>query len=66
MKSVATAIEINKDDVGNFEYWDGVFMIESHSWCSMLNENKNFPSFSLINKKFNNLNELKEFLLSLY
>jgi hypothetical protein len=66
LKSVATAIEINKDDEGNFEYWDGVYMIESHTWCSILNKNKDFPSFALINKKFNNLNELKEFLLSLY
>ena len=66
LKSVATAIEINKDDEGNFEYWDGVYMIESHTWCNILNKNKDFPSFSLINKKFNNLNELKEFLLSLY
>jgi hypothetical protein len=66
LKSVATAIEINKDDEGIFEYWDGVYMIESHTWCSILNKNKDFPSFALINKKFNNLNELKEFLLSLY
>ena len=66
LKSVATAIEIIKDNDGSFEYWDGVYMIESHTWCSILNKNKDFPSFALINKKFNNLNELKEFLLSLY
>lgn len=66
LQSVATAIEISKDDQGNFEYWDGVYMIESHTWCSMLNKNKNFPSFSLINKKFNNVKELEEFLLSFY
>lgn len=66
LKSVATAIEVNKHDYGSFEFWDGVYMIESHTWCSMLNKNKEYPSFSLINKKFNSINELKEFILNLY
>lgn len=66
LKSVATAIEINKDDEGNFEYWDGVYMIETHVWCSKLNTNQDFPSFSLINQKFRNLNELKDFLIETY
>jgi hypothetical protein len=66
LKSVATAIEIIKDNDGSFEYWDGVYMIESHTWCSMLNKNKDFPSFSLINKKFNSIKELKEFIFNLY
>lgn len=66
LKSVATAIEVNKHDDGSFEFWDGVYMIESHTWCSMLNKNKEYPSFSLINKKFNSINELKEFILNLY
>ena len=66
LKSVATAIEINKDDEGNFEYWDGVYMIETHVWCSKLNTNQDLPSFSLINQKFRNLNELKDFLVETY
>ena len=66
LKSVATAIEINKVDEGNFEYWDGVYMIETHVWCSKLNTNQDFPSFSLINQKFRNLNELKDFLVETY
>jgi hypothetical protein len=66
LKSVGTAIEINKDDEGNFEYWDGVYMIETHVWCSKLNTKQDFPSFSLINQKFRNLNELKDFLVETY
>ena len=66
LKSVATAIEVNKHDDGSFEFWDGVYMIESHTWCSMLNKNKEYPSFSLINKKFNSIEELKDFIIDLY
>jgi hypothetical protein len=66
LKSVATAIEVNIHDDGSFEFWDGVYMIESHNWCSMLNKNKEYPSFSLINKKFNSITELKEFIFNLY
>lgn len=63
LKSVATAIEINKAEDGSYEFWDGIFMIEAHTWCSKLNTNQDFPSFSLINQKFRNLNELKDFLI---
>ena len=66
LKSVGTAIEISKDVDGSFEYWDGIFMIETHAWCNKLNTNNDFPSFSLINKKFKNLNELKDFLGQTY
>ncbi len=66
LKSVGTAIEISKDVDGSFEYWDGIFMIETHAWCSKLNTINDFPSFSLINKKFKNLNELKDFLGQTY
>jgi hypothetical protein len=66
LKSVGTAIEINKDEDGSFEYWDGVFMVESHAWCKKLNNNEDFPSFSLINQKCSNLNELKKFLEETY
>jgi hypothetical protein len=66
LKSVATAIVVNKDESGFYEYWDGVFMVESHVWCSKLNENDDFPSFSLINERFDNINSLKEFLLITY
>ena len=66
LKSVATAIEINKEEDGTFEYCDGIFMVESHAWCSKLNTNPNFPSFSLLNEKFRNINELKAFLVENY
>ena len=66
LKSVATAIEINKEEDGTFEYNDGIFMIETHTWCSKLNTNPNFPSFSLVNEKFRNINELKAFLVENY
>ena len=66
LKSVGTAIEINKQDDGSFEYWDGVFMVESHAWCSKLNINEDFPSFSLIEKKFKNLGDLRKFLNETY
>ena len=66
LKSVGTAIEINSLEDGSFEYWDGIFMIESHSWCSKLNTNQNYPSFSLINQKYKNINDLKDFLIENY
>jgi hypothetical protein len=66
LNSVATAIEINRLEDGSFEYWDGIFMIESHSWCSKLNTNQNYPSFSLINQKYKNINDLKDFLIENY
>ena len=66
LKSVGTAIEINRLEDGSFEYWDGIFMIESHSWCSKLNTNQNYPSFSLINQQYKNIDELKSFLIENY
>ena len=66
LKSVATAIVINKEEDGSFEYWDGIFMIEAHTWCSKLNSNPNYPSFSLINTKYKNIDELKNFLIENY
>ena len=66
LKSVATAIVINKEEDGSFEYWDGIFMIEAHTWCSKLNSNPNYPSFSLINTKYKDIDELKAFLIENY
>jgi hypothetical protein len=66
LKSVGTAIEINWEQDGSFEFWDGVFMIETHVWCSKLNTNQDFPTFSLINQKFEGLNQLKTFLVETY
>jgi hypothetical protein len=66
LNSVATAIVINKEEDGSFEYWDGIFMIEAHTWCSKLNNNPNYPSFSLINTKYKNIDELKAFLVENY
>jgi hypothetical protein len=66
LKSVGTAIEIEKNEDGSFEFWDGIFMIETHAWCSKLNTNQDLPSFSLINQKFRNLDELKDFLVETY
>jgi hypothetical protein len=66
LQSVGTAIELVKNENGSYEYWDGIFMIEAHTWCSKLNSTEDFPSFSLINKKFENMNELIVFLKDLY
>jgi hypothetical protein len=66
LNSVASAIEINNYDDGSFEFWDGVYMIESHTWCSMLNKNKDYPTFTLINKKFNSIKDFKDFIINLY
>ena len=66
LKSVATAIVINKEEDGSFEYWDGIFMIEAHTWCSKLNSNPNYSSFPLINTKYKNIDELKNFLIENY
>ena len=62
LKSVGTAIEIGQNDDGSFEYKDGVFMHETHAWCSKLNTKEDFPSFSLIERKLKNLDDLKKFL----
>jgi hypothetical protein len=66
LKSVGTAIEINREEDGSFEYSDGVFMIETHAWCSKLNSSEDFPSFSLVNQNFKNLSELKKILAKIY
>jgi hypothetical protein len=66
LKSVGTAIVINKEEDGSYEFWDGIFMFESHTWFSKLNSSQDLPSFSLINEKFKNLNKLIAFLLVTY
>ena len=66
LQSIGSAIEINKEVDGSFEFWDGIFMIETHTWCSRLNINEDFPSFTLINKKLKNFIELKKFLVETY
>ena len=64
--SVGSAIEIKKYDDGSYEFWDGAYMIESHSWISKLNENEDYPSLSLLNQKFKDLASLKTFLNETY
>ncbi len=66
LSSVGTAIEINLNEDGSYEIWDGAFMIETHSWCSKINARQNYPSFSLINKIFKSFDELKLFLIENY
>jgi hypothetical protein len=64
LKSIATAIEISRNVDGGFNYKDGIFLTESHSWCSRLNNNPAFPSFSLINEDFKSIDELNYFLVN--
>lgn len=66
LTSIGTAIEIKKYDNGSYEFWDGVHYKESHSWISELNNNKDYPSFSLLNKKFEDFESLKSFLDETY
>ena len=66
LTSIGTAIEIKKYDNGSYEFWDGVLYKESHSWISELNNNKDYPSFSLLNKKFEDFESLKSFLDKTY
>lgn len=66
LASVGTAIEIRKYKNGNYEFWDGPYFIESHSWINRLNKNDNYPSLLLINKKFKDLDSLKNFLIETY
>lgn len=66
LNSVGTAIEIRKYENDSYEFWDGPYFIESHSWINKLNENDNYPSLTLINKKFKDLNGLKTFLQETY
>jgi hypothetical protein len=64
LRSVGTAIEIIQEADGSYGYWDGIFMLETHAWCSKLNSNA--PSFSLIQERFATLNDLKAFLIETY
>ena len=64
--SVASAIEIKKYDDGSYEFWDGAYWVESHSWIKKLNENEDYPSLSLLNQKFKDLISLKKFLNETY
>jgi hypothetical protein len=64
--SIKSAIEINKYDDGSYEFFDGAFRVESHSWIGALNNNEDFPSLSLLNEKFRNLNSLISFLNETY
>ena len=50
--SIGSAIEIKKYEDGSYEFWDGAYWLESHSWISKLNENEDYPSLSLLNQKF--------------
>jgi len=64
LRSVGTAIEISKEANGSYGYWDGIFMLETHAWCSKLNSSA--PSFSLIQERFATLNDLKAYLIETY
>ena len=64
--SVASAIEIKKYEDGSYEFWDGAYWVESHSWISKLNENEDYPSLSLLNQKFKDLISFKTFLNETY
>lgn len=64
--SVASAIEIKKYEDGSYEFWDGAYWVESHSWISKLNENEDYPPLSLLNQKFKDLISLKTFLNETY
>jgi hypothetical protein len=66
LSSVGTAIEINKLEDGSFELSDGIFMIEPHTWCSKLNTSQNYPSFSIINEKFDTIKGLISYLVEKY
>lgn len=64
--SIESAIEINKFDDGSYEFNDGAYMVETHSWLSKLNSNNNFPSLSLLNEKFSTYESLIVFLNETY
>lgn len=66
LNSIGSAVVLDLDEDGSFEYWDGVFMIETHVWCGQLNTNADFPSYSLIHEKFSTLEELIAFLIETY
>lgn len=64
--SVKSAIEIIKHEEGNYEFFDGAYWVESHSWISKLNDNEDFPSLSLLNENFNSLEDLVSFINETY
>jgi hypothetical protein len=66
LKSIGSAVVLDKGVDGSYEFWDGIYMIESHTWCSKLNINEDYPSLSLINEKFSTQKELIAFLLETY
>lgn len=66
LRSVGSGIEVNIKNDGSFEYHDGAFMIETHTWCGKLNTSADFPSFSLITKEFKDISALQKFLVETY
>lgn len=64
--SIKSAIEILKNENGSFEFNDGAYWVESHSWISKLNENEDFPSLSLLNERFKNMEDLISFIHETY
>lgn len=64
--SIKSAIEITKHEDGNYEFFDGAYWAESHSWLSKLNENEDFPSLSLLNERFKSMEDLISFLHETY
>lgn len=64
--SIKSAIEITKHEDGNYEFFDGAYWAESHSWLSRLNENEEFPSLSLLNKNFKCMEDLVSFINATY
>ena len=66
LKSIGSAVVLDINADGSFEYWDGVFMIETHVWCGQLNRNADFPSYSLLHEKFSTLEDLIAFLIETY
>lgn len=64
--SIKSAIEITKHEDGNYEFFDGAYLAESHSWLSKLNENEEFPSLSLLNENFKCMEDLVSFIKATY
>lgn len=64
--SIKSAIEILKNEDGSFEFYDGAYWVESHSWISKLNENEDYPSLSLLNENFKNIEDLISFINETY
>ena len=64
--SIKSAIEISKYDDGSYEFFDGAYIVESHSWIGKLNDNDDFPSLTLLNEKFKNVDSLISFINETY